>query len=131
MRFAVYGPFEVPRRNRHLISRDASERREFWEDVENDEEGLSYACGAYVLSIRAYPWYVGLAERQAFRNECFSAHKITRYDSALSQVSGVPCLFLIAKLTPQGWFALPSRNGHRDIRMLENILIGMAISRNP
>jgi hypothetical protein len=35
-----------------------------------------------------------------------------------------------AKLTPTGFLATPSENGHADIRALENILIGLAISRN-
>lgn len=55
-----------------------------------------------MLTIRAFPWYVGLTERQLFRNACFSAHTITRYDSARSQLSGPPDFFLIAKPTPQG-----------------------------
>lgn len=129
MRYSVYGPFEV-KRNGNIVSRDRQDKKQLWDQLEAKEDGLSYACGCYVLSIRKRAWYVGLAEKQSFRKECFSVHKIAQYDAALNEVSGVPHLFFLAKRTPGGKFARPSKNGHRDIRMLEKLLIGSAISRN-
>ena len=130
MNFFVYGPFEVPRQNRYLVTRSSEDKNDFWDSVEEDADGLPEAIGCYVFYIRAIPWYIGLAERQPFRTECFSPHKITRYDSALSKGAGNPQLILIAKLTPQARFARPSTNGHRDIRMLESLIVGMAVARN-
>jgi len=43
----------------------------------------------------------------------------------------VPCLYFIAKLTPNGDFSSPSKNGHIDVATLEQMLIGLGLSRNP
>lgn len=131
VRFAVYGPFELPRKNRCLVTRDARKKRSFWETVNEADDGLADACGCYAFSIPGRPWYVGLAEKQSFRDECFTPQKITNYDSALSQGKGRPMLLLIAKFTPSDWWAKPSKKGQRDIQMLETLLIGMAVTRNP
>ena len=130
MRYAVYGPFEIPR-NGKIVSREREDKDALWDEVEQCKEGLSHACGCYVLVIRNRAWYVGLAEKQSFRQECFTAHKIIQYDAALNEVQGVPNLLLLPRLTPTDNFASPSKNGHRDIRLLEKLLIGSAITRNP
>lgn len=130
MNFTIHGPYEIPRSGNHLISRDPEERREFWDWVDGDEEGLSYSCGCYVLSIRGTPWYVGMAQRQDFRHECFSHHKITLFDTALSKGKGSPKLHLIARRTPGGKFCKTSSNAYRDVEFLENLLIGFALQRN-
>jgi hypothetical protein len=130
MNFSVHGSYEIPRLKNHLISRDKTERNEFWDMVEDDEEGLSYACGCYVLSIRGVPWYVGMAQRQDFRHECFSHHKITLFDTALLKGPGKPHLHLLARRTPGGKFCKPSANAYRDVEFLENLLIGLGLQRN-
>ncbi|HXM41216.1 MAG TPA: hypothetical protein VN924_08185 [Bryobacteraceae bacterium] len=81
--------------------------------------------------IRGKAWYVGRAERQAFKHECFALHKILQYNDALQTVAGPLRLILLAKTTPKKRFAKTSQRGHRDIRFLENILIGSALRRNP
>lgn len=129
MRFAVFGPFSVER-NGKLVSRDKADKRTFWESVDAKEQGLSQACGCYVFVIRNRAWYVGLAERQSFQRECFSAHKMLQYNEALQAVTGRPSLILIAKITPGNRFAKPSRRGHDGIRLLETLLIGSALGRN-
>ncbi len=130
MRYGVYGPFEVMR-NGNVISRERKDKNDFWKRVENKENGLSYACGCYIMVLRNKAWYIGMAEKQSFRHECFAAHKIVQYDTALNEVCGVPYLILLAKLTPTERFASPSENGHRDIQLLEKLLTGSAIVRNP
>ncbi|NDU91421.1 MAG: hypothetical protein G3I10_02190 [Ferrovum sp.] len=130
MRYEVHGSFEILRNGR-FVSRTRDDKREFWETVEEYCEGLADACGCYVFSIRGRVWYVGLAERQSFHYECFSGHKVLQYNEALQSVSGTPFLTFLPKLTPGDRFARPSTNGHRDIRMLENLLIGVALRRNP
>lgn len=130
MKFEIYGEFAVPR-NGHLISRAKEHKRTFWDRVEEREVGLSQACGCYVFVIRNRAWYVGMAEKQSFKQECFALHKITQYNEALAQVNGNPSILLLPKLTPSGLFASPTGRGHADIRLLENLLIGTALGRNP
>jgi hypothetical protein len=84
-----------------------------------------------VFVIRGRAWYVGLAERQDFKHECFSAHKMLQYNDALQAVNGRPSLLFIAKVTPHNRFSKPTTRGHKDIRLLENLLIGSALGRNP
>jgi len=130
MRFEIYGPYVVPRNGR-WVSRSRRDKRQFWQAVEEDVKGLSTACGCYVFSIRGRAWYVGLAECRSFLDECFSGHKVLQYNEALQSVNGNPSLYFIPKITPSSRFARPSVNGHRDIQFLENMLIGIALRRNP
>lgn len=129
MQFEIYGEFPVAR-NGSLVSRSREDKRTFWDAVEEAELGLSDACGCYVFVIRNRAWYVGMAEKQSFKQECFALHKITQYNEALAQISGNPSVLLLPKLTPGGRFASPTSRGHADIRLLENMLIGSALSRN-
>jgi hypothetical protein len=117
MRFEIYGPYDVPRNGR-WVSRSRHDKRQFWEAVEEDVACLSAACGCYVFAIRGRAWYVGLAERRSFLDECFSGHKVLQYNEALQSVNGNPSLYFIPKITPRSRFARPSVNGHRDIRFL-------------
>lgn len=129
MRFRVLGPYRLAR-DGALVSRSAEDRRALWHLMEADAPGLVDACGCYVLSIRRRAWYVGMAARQSFSQECFALHKINVYNYALQKVRGEPLLHLIAKLTPTGRFASPAVNGHPDIEFLETMLIGMALRQN-
>jgi hypothetical protein len=129
MIYRVFGPFPIPR-DGVLIAKSAGDRREFWSSVQAEADGLPEACGCYVFSIRRRAWYVGLAQSQSFRQECFSIHKLNQYNYALQRVSGEPQLHLIAKLTPTGRFCSPATNGHRDVAFLETLLIGMALNQN-
>jgi hypothetical protein len=136
MDFKVYGAFEMPR-HKNLITTDADHKRCFWQGVDEKIDGLSEACGCFVFAISpsgggAKPWYVGMTCRQGFRSECFQPHKINLYNNALVEYErGTPLLYLIAKLTPsKGAFAKPSSNGHRDVEALEDVLIGIAYTRN-
>lgn len=130
MKFYPYGPYEVPRNGR-LIARDKKSKKLFWEQLEAQEKGISEACGCYIFTINGKAWYVGMAERQTFKLECFSLHKIVQYNEALQQVKGKPKIIFLAKLTPSDNFSKPSKRGHIDITVLENMLIGLALSKNP
>lgn len=130
MKYQISKPYGVPR-DEHLTSRNPKDRKTFWELVNSDVEGLAGACGCYMLVIRNKVWYVGMAEKQSFRKECFQPHKIVQYDSALKKGKGIPYLIFISKMTQTGNFCGPSPNGHKDIRTLEQLLIGAAIDRNP
>ena len=130
MNFTIHGGYEIPRDDGRIITRDSSDRRIFWSDIEDDVGGLGEACGCYVMAIRRVPWYVGSAQRQGFKHECLSPHKITQYDAALNKSQGRPVLYLIARRTAGGKFCTTSANGYRDIEFLENTFIGMALQRN-
>lgn len=130
MEYHISPPFLLPRGSRGLFTRDATERAEFWDEVDDYDPDLPEACGCYVISVRNVAWYVGLAERQSFRSECFSPHKIVKIDEAITEGSGNAMLHLLAKLTPQGRYARPGANGHRDAAFLEKLLIGIGLERN-
>jgi hypothetical protein len=130
MRFAVYGAYELPR-SKGLIDDSATSKQSFWEYVDKDIEDLSGACGCYIFTAQNRPWYVGLAMKQSFKNECLTYQKVNIYNKVLADYErAAPWLYLIAKLTPSENFSRPSKNGHPDVAALEKILIGLAISRN-
>ncbi len=131
MKYTVHGPFLLPRDGDNLLTRDAGEKADFWREVDDSETGLSDAVGTYLISVRNVVWYVGLAEKQPFRKECFAPHKMTKIDSAIRKGVGNVFIHLIAKRTPTGRFAAPGTNGHNDVQFLENSLIGMGLERNP
>lgn len=119
-----------------LISNDRNDIQSFWNDVETDgEEGLPDAVGCYVFGIRAgkgtVPWYVGLAEKQSFKLECFSPHKLNHFNNAIAKKKVTPIILFIARCTSSDRFSRPSANGYIDIRILETMLIGLAVKRNP
>ena len=135
MEFFVYGPFEMQRdAGSGLISHDSPSKNIFWQTVENQHKGLSFACGCYIFAVSAggskRPWYVGKAERQTFRKECFQSHKIVHYNSIVGKQKGKPYLYLIAKVTHSNKFSKPGCSGRVDIEILERMLTGMALSRN-
>jgi hypothetical protein len=74
---------------------------------------------------------VGLAERQSFKSECYIPHKILLYNDALETVSGTPSLIFLPKITDQGRWAKPTKGKYPAVRLLEDMLIGLAVSRNP
>ena len=83
MRFAFYGGFELPRRN-GLINDTILAKNAYWADVNDKMEGLANACGCYIFSAQNIPWYVCLAARQSFQNECLTHHKVNIYNNVLA-----------------------------------------------
>jgi len=89
MKFYPYGPLTIRKANNGLVAHDKDSINAFWSRInEEEDEGLSEAVGCYIFSIRAgkgiLPWYVGLAEKQPFRKECFTSHKLTHYNDAIA-----------------------------------------------
>lgn len=124
----------VPK-SKGLITADKSDLKAFWDEANREfGEDLSEAIGCYIFSIRAgkgvKPWYVGLAQKQTFRKECFTDHKLKHYNYAIAGRKGTPLLTLIVKRTPGGKLIAPSSKKHSDIEFLENMLIGNCLSRN-
>lgn len=130
MNYEIFGPYELPRYKAGRFTRDAGDKRAFWDELEGEADGLSYACGCYLISVRNRIWYVGLAQKQSFRFECFTPDKILKTEDAMDGGGGAAYLTLIARQTASGRFSRPSINGYRDIEDLELLLIGSALERN-
>lgn len=135
MKFEVYGPFEITRTSKGLVSSDAASKREFWEWVDGVVPSLPDACGCYVFAIQVsrgiLPWYVGKAEKQPFAKECLSTHKVNHYNNAIVGRKGRPTLYLLPQVTKNGKYRKVSKSKKLAISELETMLMGMAISRNP
>lgn len=135
LNFFPYSSIEIPRQSSGLIAGDKESLNGFWDRVDREiEEGLSGAIGCYIFSIRAgkgaLPWYVGKAERQSFRKECFTSHKLVHYNNVVAARKGTPLLTLVAKYTPGKKLVGPTGNGHRDVEFLETLLIAHCLDRN-
>ena len=133
MKFNIQGPYELDR-YKGLIDSSAEARRDYWVWVDEDIPGLPDACGCYVFAIKAsrgmLPWYIGKAEKQPFKKECLSHHKINHFNNAIAKRTGKPVLFFIPQLTKNGAFRKPTTSTRKAITELESILIGMALTRN-
>lgn len=133
MNFTPHPSFEVPRQPNGLVSK--SELSDFWADLDkNLGHSVSEGIGCYIFSVKAgrgaLPWYVGLAEKQSFRKECFTPHKLNHYNNSIAGRKGIPILTLIGKYTPGNKLILPTGAEHRDIQFLELLLIANAMSKN-
>lgn len=134
MNFYPYEQFTIPRSPNGLIANDKVSMMDFWDEVENEAEGLSETIGIYIFSIRAgqgnLPWYVGKAAKQVFKKECFTHHKLTHFNNCIANRRGTPLLTLIPKITQANYFALPNGSEHGDISALEKMLIGTCLQKN-
>jgi hypothetical protein len=136
MNFFPHTSIDIKRQPNGLIAADKKSMNDFWIQVDAQlEDGLSGGIGCYIFSVRAgkgsLPWYVGLAEKQSFRKECFTAHKLMHYNNAIAKRKGTPLLTLVAKYTPRDKLVTPNGGSHRDIQFLETMLIANCLSRNP
>jgi hypothetical protein len=100
--------------------------KSFW-----DEEASCCATkqGCYVFALKAgrgyTPWYVGKATK-SFKQECFQADKLVRYNNVLFKgQKGTPVLFFVA---PGG---NKNKVPMRIIDEMENFLIQAALYENP
>ena len=136
MNFFPHTPIEIPRKSSGHVAADKESLAMFWMNVEAQiEDGLPGAIGCYIFSERAgrgmLPWYVGLAEKQSFKKECFTSHKLVHYNDVLAERNGTPFMTFISKYTPGGKILNPTGNTHRDIKFLERLLISNCLRRNP
>lgn len=135
MNFFPHTSIEIPRQNNGNVAADKESLAFFWMTVDSQlEDGLSSAIGCYIFSMRSgrgiLPWYVGLAEKQSFRKECFTSHKLVHYNNILASRTGTPMMTFVSKYTPGGKLLSPTGNSHRDIKFLERILISNCLKRN-
>lgn len=135
MKFFPHTAIDIPRQDNGHVAADKASLAYFWDMVDSQlEDGLSGAIGCYIFSVRAgggiLPWYVGLAEKQSFRKECFTSHKLVHYNDVLARRKGVPTMTFVSKYTPGEKLLSPTGNEHRDIRFLERMLISNCLKRN-
>ena len=125
MKFEIY---EIKLERRSFRS-SGSWRADFWQEVEEEREGLSGACGCYIYTTKhggtQTPWYVGKAEKQSFKKRVLKHRTLI---SDIFQTRRCLYLFLLPSLTENGEFRKPRET--RSISHLEAMLIGMALQKN-
>lgn len=135
MKFSIHGPYRIRRGRNGLIDSSAGAIQEFWERVERRHPGLAGACGCYLFAVRAgrgiKPWYVGQTSKMSFARECLGNHQLNLYNNVIARKKGTAVIYLIAKLTRSGKFRRPSRNRVGSIYVLETLLIGAGLEKNP
>jgi hypothetical protein len=133
VKFEPYGPFRLPRSNGDF-DRTSEKKRVFWKKVEAQVPSLPDAIGCYIFALKAgkgvRPWYVGKTEKASFKNETWQPQKLLIYGDVIRAHKGTPELFLLAALTPEGWFKKPKTRGSMSISALEEMLIGTCLQRN-
>jgi hypothetical protein len=123
--FTVVGPVLIPvlvgRAGGKSVDRDRLE--EFW-----DGAGCAQRIGCYVFGIRTgpgtLPYYAGRT-LNSFRNECFTADKLTKYHYVLMNIArGTPVMYFTMLDVTRG------RTNETAVRALEERLIGLGMQRN-
>ena len=127
--FVVEGPFEVPFEDEPGgRSIDGDSGRALFQDPE--AEGLRASKGCYVFGMRTSrgyvtPWYVGKTTKGDYETECFTPHKLVKYNRALTKVGrGTPVLFFIVHPRSRG------KPNAEAIDQLETFLIQLAAVSN-
>ncbi len=126
----VYGPYKVPfTRQSHGSGKmiEGKHMREFAEDL--PDRFIMAKQGCYIFALRAgrgaTPWYIGKSGK-SFRQECFTPHKLNKYNRALFEGKrGTPVLYFVA---------LPGQKkkiSAKIITEVETYLIGIAKAANP
>ena len=133
--YRVFGEYELPRkRSPKGLVLDTSKEvlQEFWQELEDECEGLASAVGCYLFGVksgpRITPWYIGQAKK-GFKSECLTPHKRDKYREVVANTAkGTPQLIFIARMTDGGKFS--SALGVSEARFVERHLIQWALLRN-
>ena len=149
MKFEVYGPFKL---NEEGFSGwiDQPEINKFWEKVGDQDENLRNlrkACGVYIFCVDGkqkrkgktadLPWYVGKAENQTFKKECFNHRNQLSYNYVISQlyrkVTAINFYF-IARHDENGKFSSPARKDdgtvYEGVRVVERLFMRKSLAAN-
>ena len=147
MRFKVYGPYEIGVDKGFRGWIDEEDTKDFWENVAGDK--LSKACGVYLFGIggvegmkkgtaaKTLPWYVGKAEKQTFRRECFTHRNLFYFNRTLFKYykgKGTPFLYLLARVEGENEneeFSRPaSKEQYWGLQFVEEMFIQLSLSAN-
>ena len=145
MRFKVYGPYEIGVEKAHAGWIDKEDTENFWKNVVvADYHKLPDACGVYLFGMRGLgkkgmagktlPWYVGKAEKQKFKTECFNFKNLYYFNSILTNEykgKGSPFLYLLARVEENDEFSPPAtKEDFWGLRFVEEMFIQMSLSAN-
>lgn len=145
MRFKVYGPYEIGVDKGFAGWIDEEDIKDFWKNVVGEK--LSGACGIYLFGIggvegrkkgtaaRSLPWYVGKAERQNFKRECFTHRNLFYFNRSLFKYykgKGAPFLYLLARVEGENdEFSEPaSDKQYWGLKFVEEMFIQLSLSIN-
>ena len=141
MRFKVYGPYDIGVDKGFAGWIDKDDIKDLWEEV-GDE--LQKACGVYLFGMRGLgkngiagkdlPWYVGKAEKQTFKQECFNGKNTNTFNKILKMYKekGNPFLYLLARVGENDEFSKPATKDkpYRDVGFVEEMFIQLSLSIN-
>lgn len=134
MRFNVYGPYDIGVDEDYKNWIDKKDIDSFWENIRRkgrDKYDLPDACGVYLFGMRGeqgrrgrpgqtLPWYVGKAESQTFKEECFNGGH------------GTPFLYLLARVEKDDTHSLPAKGkSYWGVDFVEGMFIQMSLRANP
>lgn len=150
MRFKVYGPYDIGLGEGFAGWIDEDDAKEFWDQkrrkvVDSDLKRLSEACGVYLFGIHGrkkhktteekLSWYVGKAEKQAFRRECFTHRNLFYFNRVLFKEyngKGKPFLYFLARVEENGEFSKPAKDEQQfwGLQFVEEMFIQLSLSAN-
>ena len=145
MHFKMFGPYDIKDQRGHADWLDKEDFDHYWTHVvDADTQGLSTACGVYLFGVRGIegkrktvgktlPWYVGKAEKQPFRKECFNGRNQNEFNRIAFSVyggKGTPFLYLFARTEEDGTFSGIANDEYPGVRFVEELLIQMSLATN-
>ncbi len=139
MRYKVHGPYEIGVDSGQESRINRGEIQDLWEQVGGE---LQEACGVYLFGMRGsgtyknagknLPWYVGKAEKQTFKQECFNGRNRDTFNEILAtyKKKGKPFLYLLARQEDDEYSKPAANKPHRDVGLVEELFIQLSLSIN-
>ena len=150
MNFEVYGPFLLnAESDEEGFSGwiDQREINDFWVKVRKQHDHLENACGVYIFCVEGkqkrsgkttnLPWYVGKAEKQTFKQECFNHKNQLSYNKVISQlyreVTAINFYF-VARHNEDGKYSAPAKKDdgtvYEGVRFAERLFMQKSLAAN-
>ena len=150
MNFEVYGPFKLnTESDTDGFSGwiDQEEINDFWDEVRDQDGNLEKACGVYMFFVDGkqkgkgkttnLPWYVGKAEKQTFKQECFTPRNQLSYNKVISQMyreDTAVNFYFIARHGKDGKLSAPAKKDdgtvYEGVRFVERLFMQKSLAAN-
>ena len=139
MRFKVHGPYDIGVDKDQEDWIDKGDIKDLWEQVGGE---LQNACGVYLFGMHGLgkngiagknlPWYVGKAEKQTFKQECFNGRNRETFNKILKRYKkkGKPFLYLLARVEDGKYSETMANKPYRDVGLVEEMFIQLSLSIN-
>lgn len=139
MRYTVHGPYEIGVDKGQEDWIDKDDIKDLWEQVGGE---LQNARGVYLFGMRGLgkngdagkdlPWYVGKAEKQTFKQECFNGRNQNTFNKILTDYKkkGKPFLYLLARKENDEYSGPAASKPYRDVGLVEEMFIQLSLSIN-